>query len=442
MEDPTVKLSRFRADLSRSLARRGRTLLEAADLPAQVAALDPLEAYFIVKELGVEAALPILRHASPEQLQTFIDLDCWDGDRPDPVEIDAWLTPFASDGPRALSEAFLSLEPELGIWFLATGLEVYDSRSEVPPPRRDVPRVSTPDSFFVLDAPGADRRELNMLALVEALYAADPHQAFRLLMAAKWELTSPLQETAFQFRRGRLEELGFPPPDEAQRIFAMPPNRPRAKYPVAPMPTRLPALYAERLKESSSLLTRALARISEPQALAAIESDLVYLINAAVIAYGETPRDLAHTTEIAARVRDTLSLGLEVLLSADHPLPEIDTDDAADQAAALLGQWPLRDVFGHGHHAVAELHLAARDLAQDPRVRAWLDTPTSEKDDYSRERVDREFLRALSADPPMWGGVDLLRAERRRAFGRLADLNEAEQRLDAIARRFMGSQPR
>ena len=53
-DTPVVTLSRFQADLSRALSRRGKRLLVAADLQQQVANLEPLEAYFIVKELGVD----------------------------------------------------------------------------------------------------------------------------------------------------------------------------------------------------------------------------------------------------------------------------------------------------------------------------------------------------------------------------------------------------
>ncbi len=70
-------------------------------------ALEPLEAYFIVKEVGLESALPILKAATPEQLQAFVDLDCWVNSTPDAIELDGWLSAFASEGPEALASAFV-----------------------------------------------------------------------------------------------------------------------------------------------------------------------------------------------------------------------------------------------------------------------------------------------------------------------------------------------
>ena len=67
-------------DIERALSRRGKALLEAPDLARQVGELEPLEAYFMVKELGLESAVLILLAASEEQLKTFVDLDCWNQD--------------------------------------------------------------------------------------------------------------------------------------------------------------------------------------------------------------------------------------------------------------------------------------------------------------------------------------------------------------------------
>ena len=116
-QNEKVSLARFRQDLSRSLSRRGKQLLESTNLAQAVSKLAPLETYFIVKELGIEDATPILLNASRTQIQTIIDLDCWTGDRPDPLDLDAWLAPFAALGKEALNLAFFTLDHELQIVF-------------------------------------------------------------------------------------------------------------------------------------------------------------------------------------------------------------------------------------------------------------------------------------------------------------------------------------
>ena len=52
-----INLTPFRADLTRALARRGERLLAATNLGDEVATLEPMEAYYIVKEIGLDRAL-------------------------------------------------------------------------------------------------------------------------------------------------------------------------------------------------------------------------------------------------------------------------------------------------------------------------------------------------------------------------------------------------
>ncbi|MDP3694810.1 MAG: DUF6178 family protein, partial [Desulfocapsaceae bacterium] len=67
-DNKIIELTPFRADLTRALTRRGERILAASDLAGEVAALEPLEAYYIVREFGLDQALPILLELSPEQL--------------------------------------------------------------------------------------------------------------------------------------------------------------------------------------------------------------------------------------------------------------------------------------------------------------------------------------------------------------------------------------
>ncbi len=438
MSEPgkVISLSRFRADVGRALLRRGRAMLEAKDLKTQVGALEPLEAYFIVKELGVDEAVPILRHVTAEQLQAFIDLDCWQDDRPEATELDAWLAPFAGESKEALVAAFLQLDHEVQVLFLGQSLQIWDVRSEeAPEPTSDAPRLNTPDGFFVVEGVG-EERELDPLFLVDALYRHDMEEAFKLLMGAKWEPSSEMEELANQFRIARLQGLGFPAPGEAAKLFAAPPHRPNTvqQFPDAGDGTSLPALYAAPLAEGS-LLSRALSGLSDAHLVERLERDLVYLVNCAVIAYGYTPRDVAHLGEIAARVRDTVSLGLEVLISPDAPA-DLEAAVTVQRAAELLGAWPLLDLFRHGYRMVVALQQEARALAADPVAASWLSRAETEHEDYAEERRDRAFLKALLGRPPLLAGWDALKPERSRAFGTQEELAEARQRLGAVRTRL------
>lgn len=430
-----IALTRFRADLARALSRRAERILSASDLEEQVKALEPLEAYLIVKEIGVDEAQPILRCATPEQLRTFVDLDCWtQEDRLDAAELDVWLAAVAQEGPEALAEAFLSLEDEVQVVFLLANLQVYDAREdELPEPDREVRRANTPDTFFVIELAELEvERELDPFFLVDALYRHDTQEAYKLMMAVRWELASVLEDQAMQFRSARVEELGFPPRDVAAKLFASPPAQPRAPV-VAKMavPTTLPAVYAAPLTEVS-LLGRALSAVDDASLLEQLERDLVHLVNMAVIAFGNRPGDVAHATETAARVRDTVSLGIECVLSPAAPLADAESAAAAAAAAGVLAAWSVQDLFRRGHQEVMVVAREAYALARDPVVKAWLEREDPDAPDYGPEQADRAFLRALATTPPAHAGFDALRPRALRGFASKSELEAARRRLDAI----------
>jgi hypothetical protein len=424
-----ITLTRFRADLARSLSRRADKLVDAPNLREQVQALEPLEAYFIVKEVGLESALPILRAATADQLQAFVDLDCWRGDQPDTVELDAWLSAFAADGLEALASAFTSIDQELQVWFLAEALHIYEAEGDdpVPEPAKDARRFNTPDRLFVIDVKPSYEGELDPLVLVDALYRQDLEEAYRSLVAARWELQSTLAEDAHRFRAGRVEDMGFPGREDALALFTPPPTQPRPpRISVHDAVQTLPALYAAPLLDRS-LLSRALGGVDDDQLVAQLERDFLQLVNLAVVAFGESPREVSHVADITTRVRDIVSLGLESLAGKDAPDADL---------TSLVTAWSLVDLFRQGYQQVVPLQRRVGTLARDPVVAAWLQKVETEADDYSEDKRDRAFVQGLLHVPVMLAGTDALKPTSSRAFASREDIAAAEQRLEALKQRI------
>ena len=125
-----VALSAFRSSLAKSLRRRGERLLESPNLKDEIAALEPVEAFFLIKEMGPANAQALLRQASQEQMQAFVDLDCWHKNKPSIKDIDLWLASYAQQDVSLLAEAFSRLDDELQLLFLIDTLEVFDLSNE------------------------------------------------------------------------------------------------------------------------------------------------------------------------------------------------------------------------------------------------------------------------------------------------------------------------
>ncbi|MBC7795152.1 MAG: hypothetical protein H7Z43_15715, partial [Clostridia bacterium] len=338
-----------------------------------------------------------------------------------------WLSAFAEEGFEALANAFVGLDEELQVWFLKEQLTVWElvEGEDIPDAERDMRRFNTPDSYFAVDGrPDADS-EFDPLMLVDALYRRDVHEAYQLMVAVRWELETTLVEESLRFRNGRVEDLGFPPREEAFVLFSPPPAKPRAPVIAAhPAVATLPAVYAGTLLERS-LLSAAIGSLADDALVAQLERDFLHLVNLAVVAYGESPRDVTHVATTAMSVRDTVSLGMESLKPG--------SDEAA---GVLLRSWSLVDLYRQGHTQIVALQKKAGTATRDPVFKAWLDKTGDEREDYNQDRADREFVQSLLRTPPRLAGETTIGSSKARSFVSVAEVATATERLTALVERL------
>ena len=435
-----IELTPFRADLARALSRRGERLLAATDLADEVATLDPLEAFHVVKDIGLDRALPILLELSHEQLQAGIDLDCWNRYDFAANSLDEWLTAFAVAGPETLAKTFLSLDYVVQLLFLAQTVTVYDpDTDQVPQENKEnvTSRAMTPDGFYLLELKTELALKVHPFTLLDALYQYDPTATHRLLSEIRVDLPTQIEEEALRFRSGRIEDLGFATPDEATILFSRPPIQPlpRPQKPIDSAVTRIPSVYAGTFIETT-LLQKALSLITDQDFLSLLEQEIVWVINSAIIAYGEKTHDIEQSRNTAERVRDTISLGLESLLAKQDPDCPPDSAEAAVKASDLLDIWSITDLFRHGFAATLGLQQEVRQALRDSLFHAWYNLPETEQSDEPADRQERAFVAALLGHHPMCGGFDLAKVENVKAFICLPDINVAQVRLKRLIARI------
>ena len=436
-----IELTPFRADLTRALTRRGERLLASTDLAGEVATLEPLEAYYIVKEVGLDQALPILLELSQEQLQAGIDLDCWNRYDFGADSFDKWLAAFAIAGPEALASAFLSLDYVVQLLFLAQTVTVYDPDTDQIPQEDTVngkSRAITPDGFYLLELKTQMALKIHPFTLLDALYQYDPTATHQLLSDIRVDLPTQIEEEALRFHSGRMNDLGFVTPDEASILFSRPAIRqplPRPRKLVDSGRTRVPSVFAGPLSKTS-LLQQALSLITDQERLSSLEQEIVWAINSAIIAYGEKTQDIEQITDIVERVRDTISLGLESLLAQQEPNWTLNDGTAAAKASDLLDVWSIIDLFRHGFTATLDLQQELRLALGEPRFHDWYNLPKMEQTDEPGDRLGRAFVTALLGRHPLRSGFDLGKAENVKAFASLADINEAHVYLKRLVSRI------
>lgn len=431
-----IELTPFRADLTRALARRGERLLASAELADEVEALQPLEAYYIIREIGLEQALPILLALSPEQLEACVDLDCWSRYDFAVDSLDEWLTAFSLAGPEVLARAFFSLDYVVQLLFLAQTVTVYDpDTDEIAQEDEESPlRAMTPDGFYLLQLKTELTLKIHPFTVLDALYQYDLRASHQLLSDVRVDLPTQIEEEALRFRNDRMQDIGFVPLDEAAVLFSPPDQRQpvsRPQRPVDSSPVRLPSVYAGSLIETS-LLHKALSLITDQQFLTRLEQEIIWVINSAIIIYGEKTQETKQITDIAGRVRDTICLGLESLLNKECPDCRLAEAEAAGKALALLEKWYISDLFRHGFAAARSIQQEARKALTEPLFRVWYELAVVDQSDESIDRLARAFVAALLGHHPLHSGYDPALPEEVKAFTSLADIAAAQARLHGI----------
>jgi len=204
---------------------RRAAMLDLLPTPeAVIPRMPEAELCFTVKAIAPSQAGWIVEHATADQLVSCVDLDAWtlrgfDGDR-----FRQWWLATAEAGPETMVRWFKALDPELMVLELAERIVVAlkpndatEAESWLPPEG-----AQTLEGVFYFAAKRPDDDLAELTVLLRSLFEASYWDYFRLMQAAIHELPSETEEYARRWRAGRLEDLGFPPREEAAALFARP----------------------------------------------------------------------------------------------------------------------------------------------------------------------------------------------------------------------------
>lgn len=218
------------------VARRAE-LLDLLHAPEQVIPrLPEAELCFTVKAIGLADAGWVLAHATDEQVQACVDLDGWSPDDvPDRERLSAWIGALLEGGDEVLLRSLHALDTELLMLWLADRLEAHLKPNDDPGWEAPAGARTLEGQFYVVARRSGDDLE-DALRVLERLFEADYWLYFRLLQSVSWESTPENEEFALRWRAGRLQDLGFPPREEALAIYAAPRPAELDALPDAPAP--------------------------------------------------------------------------------------------------------------------------------------------------------------------------------------------------------------
>nr|WP_153864842.1 MULTISPECIES: DUF6178 family protein [Myxococcaceae] len=326
-------------------------LISAPDARRLVRSMPAEDLYFAIADVGLADSPELVQLASPAQFRTFVDLGGWERDRIDPHALLTWLRAARGDEPEEFLRKVHGVDAELLEYLLREFTVVHDLE-ENPDVNPEGVTMETPEGRYLLEFKEVEGAELAGLRhLLNDLIAENPFEAVRLFEAARWEVPSELEEIAYRFRAGRLQDLGFPPLEEAVRLFSY--VDPGAR----PAPAASPG---QALAAAGGHVDYLEAAFRELDAVERdnLEDELRGVANAALVAEAADPGDLDALRRVGEMVRDYLSLGLEHLTGA-----------APARAAELVREVPLPRLFQVGFSLTLALKYRADRLVKAPLAR-------------------------------------------------------------------------
>lgn len=387
------------AQLPRSLppgepAEQVKAILEMSDPVGFLQQLDSQVFYQLIKSAGWDQTYDLIHYATPEQLQNFIDFDCWTRDRLIAEKMDKWMLAMVTDASdEELRAALRELDAEVVAIYFKSFLQVEEMDEGRIPDHLEGDIGTSPDGVYAIVFPDNEDRAALLRALITRLYAVDRVLAWTLLEAVRWELMSEMEEYAYKWRNSRLEEFGFIAREEAVEVYSyIDPARFRAQLDrgtqlaermerVLTQTVDLPAVLEDEFDEEFFVFN-ALAQVRDEVAYQRIVYQIGALNNRTMIADGVEPGEVESGREVARRTLGYLSLGLDFLSRAD-----------LGRAAEILSTVAIKRVFQVGFSLPRKLQSQLAALEERPTL------TLAEGERYSLLNPDERAL-AESLDRP------------------------------------------
>jgi hypothetical protein len=346
----------------------------APDMEVEVLKEIPIETlYLALKEADGEQALWFYTHAHANQIQGLVDIDCWDGASFLPERFETHFKLMTLIPEERMVEIMKTLDPEVIVRGLMEWFSVEDHDPQNPPEVEENKLLITLDQKYALIMKTENPEVREMVYLwVNKLSAGDIDILRRHLESCKWEQPSDLEEHGYQFKKGRIEDMGFVDYYDSLALFARGsaaqlksemlanPLDEKAKYPPELYPGEdseafvetefLPNVISSALC-SDGLVRESLKQVTDARKRNVLMMELLRTINGVLAADKVLHEGLEKISQSAKRARDYLELGLVYIANGDK-----------ERATQLIQVQPLAQVLRLGWLSSQDLVAAARAL--------------------------------------------------------------------------------
>jgi hypothetical protein len=357
-------------------------ILDAPQPAALVHSLPEQDLYFLVHDIGLADALPVIAYATNKQWEFMLDAEIWQRDRVDLNRLTPWLALFLQADAKRLAKWCLEEKNELTALYLYRSIQVIAREHDQDPSDFGKGFFTHDDVFYIrlLDTPEnytdddarhtVEKRQRVIDFLLSRIAAYDHVKYQGLLLESAAVIPAEIEEESYRLRNVRLAEKGFPSFEEALAIHsALKPHQVKANPPKEYRYNSHPNGGAElipltqfpvSLLTENNLFTRALTAIDDVNILPHIQAEFATLCNHIISAGSQPIQAREQLRQVVQKACGYLSIGLWRLLDKkESPTPQ--------QAAALLERQPLTQIFRTGYG----LALALKWQAEKWLPKSW-----------------------------------------------------------------------
>ncbi|HET6421555.1 MAG TPA: DUF6178 family protein [Geobacteraceae bacterium] len=365
----------------------------------------PQEMYWLIKEVGENDSLEIIKLSTHEQTIFSLDMECWKKDEFVTEKFYEWLGYLLEGGEKKIIELLTCLDMEfLTLCLLKTitvggGIGEFATKEEV-----DFNWDHTFDNCYFISYRNANYAPL-LGRLIDIIFRNNHPLYLALMESLRHEIASEMEELNYQLRSGRLGDLGFPAYEDAVSIYAYldPSTYTRTegvkhKLGADTNPAKFP-IYVS----GDSLLKEVLLKVGSEE----LSAEFNNLVNNAIVAETTAAPDMEHFQTILERVHGYLNIALEFL-----------SGNNSDEACAIFETEPLKKLFQLGRSLILPLRKTAGKLLME--------------DNNFSYAANRALLGLKANHPKFYRGMDADMADGYREFGSIDDIRKYEVFLNEL----------
>ncbi len=298
------------------VSKRVDQILSHPDPRKIISKFSPLDLFLTLKELEKDDLPMLLEYATDEQVNFIFDIEAWNKDRIDPLNARVWLESIIKSGNERFLRWLLRTDTEFLIPFLRRFLIVkkrpddmeLEEASDILPP------FTLDDIYYIEFSPPDMKKSLELMLKYVADYDIGLYQ--RLMEELIWAIPAELEEIAYRFKKGRLEDQGLPDYYDAIEVFSPLLHEPdwekgyRAK-PLKPEDS-LPTCYPVPLISKELYLAQSLETLPIKE-LEGIRFEMVCLLNKILVGELVRPDSPDMVNELTKKGLKLLNLGIDMV---------------------------------------------------------------------------------------------------------------------------------